>query len=117
VARLESLGAKESHRRSSSPPLPGHQSGRTLKIESTAGTLIVAFDAQERLTAVQFIATSGQGTVAVGDRNGKRRVPLPASREALVEVFGVPERERERAPHPIQFGRSGGATPRGRPVT
>jgi hypothetical protein len=118
VARLESHGAKESRRRSSGPPLPGHQSGRTLKIESSAGVLIAAFDAQERLTSVQLIASSsGQGTVAVGDRNGKREVPLPASREALVEVFGEPERERERAPHPIQFGRSGGATPRGRPVT
>ena len=91
IAELESLGAKKSfyvH------PYDDKKWDRTkLLIESSAGTLRVNFDMQNRLQSINIHAHTDEGTVFVGDRSGQRMIPLPASRDELVELFGEPERE------------------------
>ena len=92
IAKLESHGAKKSfyvH------PYDDKKWDRTnLLIESGAGTLRASFDMQNRLRNFSISAHTGEGTVFVGDRSGRRLMPLPASRDELVELFGEPERER-----------------------
>jgi hypothetical protein len=91
IAKLESHGAKKSfyvH------PYDDKKWDRTnLLIESGAGTLRASFDMQNRLRNFSISAHTGEGTVFVGDRSGRRLMPLPASRDELVELFGEPERE------------------------
>ena len=65
------------------------------RIESSAGYLSVTFDAQGRLLSIFIEASNGEESIFVGDRNGKRMIPLPASRDELVELFGEPESERD----------------------
>ncbi len=55
--------------------------------------LYASFDDQNRLQNISISAHTGEGTVFVGDRSGRRMIPLPASRDELVELFGEPERE------------------------
>ena len=92
IAKLESHGAKKSfyvH------PYDDKKWDRTnLLIESGAGTLRASFDMQNRLQNISISTHTGEGTVFVGDRSGQRMIPLPASRDELVELFGEPERER-----------------------
>jgi hypothetical protein len=96
IAKLESHGATEWKPRSYSRPnrpLPGK--GLTYRrIESGAGTLLASFDQQNQLQNISLTAHTGEGTVFVGDRNGRRMIPLPATREELVKLFGEPEHER-----------------------
>ncbi len=91
IAKLESLGAKKSfyvH------PYDDKKWDRTkLLIESGAGTLRASFDMQNRVQNISISASTGEGIVFVGDRGGRRLIPLPASRDELVELFGEPERE------------------------
>jgi hypothetical protein len=92
IAKLESHGATELKPRSSGRPLPEKRPTRW-RIESGAGTLYASFDEQNRLQNISFNAHTGEGTVFVGDRNGRRLIPLPASRDELVKLFGEPKRE------------------------
>ncbi len=93
IAKLESHGATEWKPRSSGRPLPGTRLTYR-RIESGAGTLYASFDEQNRLQNIHFSASTGEGTVFVGDRSGRRMIALPASREELVKLFGEPEHER-----------------------
>ncbi len=93
VAKLESHGAKESggYFGDNPPPdLPFHR-----RITSSAGYLDVMFDAQGRLQSIILRASSGEERIFVGDRSGRRMIPLPASRDELVELFGEPEYEED----------------------
>ncbi len=99
IAKLESLGAKKSlYVHPDLDPDAQKKWIRTtkLRIESGAGTLRASFDEQNRLLSITINAHTGEGTVFVGDRSGRRMIPLPATREELVELFGEPERESSR---------------------
>ncbi len=87
IAKLESHGAKKK------------QDRKNWYIKSGAGTLFANFDKQNRLLNISLTAHTGEGTVFVGDRNGRRMIPLPATREELVKLFGEPERESARTLH------------------
>jgi hypothetical protein len=93
VAKLESHGAKESMRFIGDNPPPDRLIGR--RITSSAGTLSAVFDAQGRLQSISIRAHGGEGRIFVGDRSGRRMIPLPASRDELVELFGEPEYEKD----------------------
>ena len=90
IAKLESHGAKKSlfvdtHHK---------EFNRTeLRIKSGTGKLFANFDVQNRLLRITIDVWDGEGTVFVGDRSGRRVIPLPASRDELVELFGEPKRE------------------------
>ncbi len=92
IAKLESHGATEWRPRGSRRPLPGKRPTRW-QIKSGAGTLYASFDEQNQLQNISFSAHTGEGTVFVGDRNGRRLIALPASRDELVKLFGEPKRE------------------------
>jgi hypothetical protein len=93
IAKLKTLGATEWKPRSSVAPHPAQRITTRWRIKSSAGTLSASFDDQNRLKSVDIRALTDEGTVFVGDRNGQRMIPLPASRDELVELFGEPERE------------------------
>jgi hypothetical protein len=108
MRRLESLGATERRRDGSTLSLPAHNTTRTLKIESGAARLYAIFFVEtQRLSSIHLTVSSADresdGEVEVGDRRGRRRVRLPATREELIEVFGEPEREQKSVSTP-QFG-------------
>jgi len=93
IAKLKSHGAKKSGGRldGNDPP----DAWIYLRIESSAGTLTVTFDAQGRLQSIRISASSGEERIFVGDRSGRRMIPLPASRDELVELFGEPQSEED----------------------
>ena len=93
VAKLESHGAKESGGYFGDNPPPDLQFHR--RIESSNGYLDAIFDAQGRLQKIRIEASSSEERIFVGDRSGRRMIPLPASRDELVELFGEPEYEKD----------------------
>ncbi len=92
ITKLESHGATELKPSSSGRPLPEKRPTRW-RIKSGAGTLYASFDEQNRLQNISISASTGEGTVFVGDQSGRRMIPLPASRDELVKLFGEPKRE------------------------
>ncbi len=93
IAKLESHGAKKSGGRLDGNDPPDAWFHR--RIESSAGYLDVMFDAQGRLQNIILRASSGEERIFVGDRSGRRMIPLPASRDELVELFGEPQSEED----------------------
>ncbi len=93
IAKLESFGVTEWKPRSSGRPHPAQPLTTYRRIKSGAGALYACFDEQNRLQGISISAYTGEGTVFAGDRSGRRMIPLPASRDELVELFGEPKRE------------------------
>ena len=99
MAALGARGAQESQ----SPMSPARRVTTYMRIESDMGILSASFDEQRRLTGITVTASNDQADISVGDRKGVRFVPLPASRDGLIEVLGEPKQESVRDKQ-LRFG-------------
>lgn len=82
---------------------PGMIPGSSAVFDYPNGDLRASFDeyGQLRRIVVRSLRRASEdqprgGGIAVGDRNGTNLVPLPATRDQLVEVFGEPALEKKR---------------------
>ncbi len=88
---------------------PGMIPGSSAIFDYPNGMLNASFDEYGQLTsiAVRFLGRRqdqpGGGGVAVADRNGTEQLPLPATRDQLVELLGEPALEKKR-PITMCFG-------------